>query len=79
MVSVLFLYYYVLAEAEYDNLGKVTKYIDNETEKVYTYIYDEIGNVEKEYINGVLFKEYKYDSHSRLTNTATCKKPKDEL
>ena len=46
---------------------------------MYTYTYNELGEIERELVNGALFKEYEYDTHGRLTNTDTCKKPKDEL
>ena len=57
----------VLAEAEYDNLGKVTKYIDKTEQKEYTYTYNELGNVESVKLNGVPYKQYTYDSHGRET------------
>ena len=59
-----------LAEAEYDQLGKVTKYIDKTTGDVYTYTYNELGEVETVKLNNSNYKTHTYDSHGRLTETS---------
>ena len=60
-----------LAEAEYDQLGKVTKYLDKTTGDVYTYTYNELGEVETVKLNNSNYKTHTYDSHGRLTETKT--------
>ena len=59
----------VIAEGEYDILGKPVSVLDNITSKEYTYKYDGYDNVTEEKINGSLFKKCDYDSHNRLEST----------
>ena len=59
----------VVATAEYDEMRRLKKSIDNTTNKCYTYTYDEVSNVTEEYIDGVLFKDYEYDNDNRLVKT----------
>ena len=59
----------VIAEGEYDSLGKPVTVIDNAAFNQYTYTYDGYENVTAEMLNGVPFKEYQYDDHNRLETT----------
>ena len=59
----------VIAEGEYDILGKPVSILDNLASKEYTYKYDGYDNVTEEKINGSLFKKCDYDSHNRLEST----------
>ena len=59
----------VIAEGEYDILGKPVSILDNLASKEYTYKYDGYDNVTEEKINGSLFKKCEYDSHNRLEST----------
>ena len=59
----------VIAEGEYDEVGKPTQIIDKTVNKQYNYIYDAVGNVTEEKINGTTFKECEYDEHNRLIKT----------
>jgi len=59
----------VMAEGEYDSLGKPTKVVDKVANLEYTYTYDGFDNVTEEKHNGETFKQYEYDSHNRLSKT----------
>ena len=54
---------------EYDELGKLTKAIDNCSNVVYNYTYNGLGNIEGEKRNGATFKSLEYDRHNRLAET----------
>ena len=59
----------VIAEGEYDSLGKPVKVLDKITQKEYTYTYDGYENVTAEKVNGLAYKEYEYDGQNRLKKT----------
>ena len=59
----------VIAEGEYDSLGKPVKVLDKITQKEYTYTYDGYENVTSEKVNGLAYKEYEYDGQNRLEKT----------
>ncbi len=52
-----------------DKLGKLTKVIDNCSDVVYNYRYNELGNIVEEKRNGGIFKSFEYDRHNRLSET----------
>lgn len=56
----------VIAEGEYDSLGKPITVIDNAGYGRYNYTYDGYENVTDEYLNGNLYKTHSYDDHARL-------------
>ena len=58
-----------LIENEYDELGKLTKAIDNCSDIVYNYRYNELGNIVEETRGGSVFKSLEYDRHNRLAKT----------
>ena len=59
----------VIAEGEYDSLGKPVKVLDKITQKAYTYTYDGYENVTTEKVNDAAYKEYEYDEQNRLMST----------
>lgn len=59
----------VIAEGEYDSLGKTVRVLDKIANKEYTYTYNGFDNVTSEKVNGSAFKTYVYDSHNRLAST----------
>lgn len=59
----------VIAEGEYDALGKAIRVLDKISNEEYTYTYDGYDNVTSEKVNGSAFKTYVYDNHNRLAST----------